>query len=65
MLKCRFAWQRGYACVSYSHSHIDAVRNYIKNQHQHHNHQSLEEEVRMMLDKFDIEYDPEYIIRED
>ena len=65
MIKCRFAWQSGYACFSYSHSQIDAVSNYIRNQHQHHNHQTLEEEVRIMLERFEIEYDPKYIIRED
>lgn len=65
MLKCKFGWQRGYACVSYSKSHKEDVVRYIMNQHLHHNGMTLEDEVRKLMDKFGIEYDPRFIIREE
>ena len=65
MIKCRFSWQRGYACMSYSQSHIEPLKKYISTQHEHHHNMSLEDEVRRMLEAYEIEYDDRYIIRED
>ena len=64
-IKCRFEWQRGYAVMSYSPSHLEALTKYISNQHEHHHNVSLEDEVRNMLRKFDIPFDEKYIIRVD
>ena len=60
----RFEWQTGYGCFSYSRSQVDAVCRYIANQNEHHKSVSLEDEIWQMLDKFDIEYDEKYILRD-
>ncbi len=60
----RFEWQRGYGCFSYSRSHVDNVINYIKRQHEHHKSRSLEEEMRNIMDRFGIDYDERYMIKD-
>ena len=64
-IKCKFGWQRGYACMSYSPSHINPLKLYINNQHTHHHNMTLEEEIRNMLMRFDIPFDEKYLIKED
>ena len=64
MMPYKFEWQRGYACLSYSHSHIDAVRNYIANQETHHKRQSMRDEICGILSKFAISYDANYIFKD-
>ncbi len=41
-----FGWQDGYAALTVSPSHVKRVRNYIRNQEQHHAKQSFEEELK-------------------
>lgn len=60
----RFEWQKGFGCFSYSHSHVDAVYHYIKNQEKHHQRLSFREEHINMLEKFGIDYDERYIVEE-
>ena len=62
--KGKFSWQEGYGAFSYSHSHIDRVIKYILNQEQHHTKKSFQEEYRELLDKFNIEYDRRYLLKE-
>lgn len=52
----RFAWQRGGARISYSHSALPSVIKYIENQEEHHRRISFREE----LEKFykSIGYEP-------
>lgn len=57
----RFQWQRGYAVLSYSKSAIPDLMNYIKNQYEHHKGRSLKEEVKLFLDRYEIEYDDRYL----
>lgn len=64
LISYRFEWQAGYGCFSYSQSQIDKVCNYIRHQFEHHKSVSLEDEIRSMLEKFRIEYDPRYVLRE-
>ena len=64
ILRGKFEWQTGYACFSYSHSHVDAVKNYINRQFEHHKNTTLEDEIRSMLDKFGVKYDEKYILKE-
>lgn len=59
----RFEWQTGYGCFSYSHTHVEAVCKYIRNQNEHHKSISLEEEIKNILNRLDVEYDDRYIIR--
>ena len=55
MMPIHFSWQDDYFAVSVSHSHLEKVRNYIKNQDQHHKKISWEEEVNLFLKKYGFE----------
>ncbi|MEN3335003.1 MAG: REP-associated tyrosine transposase [Blastocatellia bacterium] len=56
-----FNWQEGYGAFSYSHSHLDAVIRYIRNQEKHHSAKSFKDEYMTLLRKFDIAFDEKYI----
>ena len=56
-----FAWQRGYSIFSVSHSQLDIVRRYIDGQQQHHRELGFLQELKSMLARHEIEYDPVYI----
>ena len=43
----KFTWQNKYYATSISESHVDRVREYIKNQETHHQKQTLQEEVEL------------------
>jgi len=45
----KFSWQDEYLAVSVSESHIDRVRNYIKNQEEHHTIKSFTEEYEQFI----------------
>jgi putative transposase len=47
----KFAWQTGYAVYSVSESQLDKVYNYIKNQKEHHNKKSFQEEFEEFVVK--------------
>ena len=64
LLKHRFEWQRGFGAFSYSHSHIDDVFKYIKNQEEHHKKESFRVEYIKMLEAFGVEYDEQYIFED-
>jgi hypothetical protein len=55
-----FWWQVGYGAFTVSHSNIDAVKAYIRNQREHHKKQSFEDEFRALLEKHGIEFKEEY-----
>jgi len=59
--KAKFKWQEGYGAFTYSKSQIDAVVNYILNQHVHHKKKSFREEYLDFLKKFDIDFDEKYL----
>ena len=56
-----FCWQKGYACFSYSHSQVDAVKNYVVKQNEHHRGRTLRDEIRLMFERFGVEYNEDYI----
>ncbi|MDB4303252.1 IS200/IS605 family transposase [Desulfosarcina sp.] len=62
--KGKFSWQEGYGAFSYSHSQIDSVVKYILNQEEHHKKKTFMEEYVEFLDKFRIEYDERYILKD-
>lgn len=62
-VKGKFRWQEGYGAFSYSHSHIDRVVKYIKNQEQHHKKKTFNEEYLELLKRFNINYDDRYILK--
>ena len=57
----RFEWQKGFSAFSYSHSQLDAVVRYIKNQEKHHSQKTFREEYLELLDLFGIDYDTKYV----
>ncbi len=59
--KFKFQWQEGYGAFSYSHSNLDHVIAYIKNQKEHHKKKTFKEEYIEFLNKFEIEHKPEYL----
>jgi len=56
-----FYWQAGYGAFSVSQSNVEAVRQYILDQEQHHRKRSFQDEFRAFLKRHDIEYDERYI----
>jgi putative transposase len=60
-IKGKFSWQKGYGAFSYSHSHIERVYNYIKNQEEHHRKETFHKEYLELLKKFEVEYNEKYL----
>lgn len=54
-LPYHFGWQDDYFAVSVSHSQVDKVRYYIKNQDEHHRKMSWNDEVNLFLEKYGFE----------
>ncbi|MDQ6755618.1 MAG: IS200/IS605 family transposase [Bacteroidota bacterium] len=59
--KQKFAWQEGYGAFSYSHSQIDAVYKYIRDQEIHHLKKTFKQEYIDFLISFKIEYNDKYL----
>jgi putative transposase len=57
----KFAWQNGYGAFAYSKSHSDNVVKYILNQPEYHKKQSFRDEYLILLKRFDVDYDPNYL----
>lgn len=58
----RFAWQTGGAIFSVSRTHVEPLRNYIKNQKAHHMKKgSFRREYLKLLKDYNIDPDPEYL----
>ena len=55
LLKSKFEWQDEYIAVSVSESMINKVRDYIKNQEEHHRIKSFEEEYDEFMKKYGFE----------
>jgi len=53
----KFAWQVGGATFSVSRTHVEALRNYIKNQKEHHRKNSFRSEYLKLLNRNGIEPD--------
>jgi len=60
-VKGKFSWQDGYGAFSYSRSQVETVHNYILNQERHHKKKTFREEYIDFLNKFEIEYNEEYL----
>ena len=57
----QFKWQGGYAAFSVSKSNAEQVKNYIRNQQEHHRTVSFQDELRLLFQKHDIEFDERYV----
>ena len=51
----KFEWQDEYYAVSVSQSALDRVREYIKNQEEHHSRTAFKEEIDEFIEKFRFE----------
>ena len=47
----KFVWQDDYWAVSVSESHVEKVRNYIKNKEDHHKSKTFKEEIEELMRK--------------
>jgi putative transposase len=56
-----FQWQGGYAVFAVSVSNIDAVKEYIARQEEHHRKTSFQDELRLLLRKHRVEWDEKYL----
>ena len=61
--KTKFRWQNGYGAFSYSQSHLNRVIRYIENQEGHHQKIKFLDEYKLLLKKFEVEYDERYIFK--
>ena len=60
-IRGKFKWQEGFGAFSYGHSQIDSVIQYIQNQETHHKKLTFKEEYVNFLEKFNVEYDKQYV----
>jgi REP element-mobilizing transposase RayT len=56
-----FSWQEGYAGFSVGESGLENVRRYIARQKEHHRRTTFQEELVMLLKKYNVAYDERYI----
>lgn len=56
-----FQWQGGYAAFSVSQSDVEATRDYIREQPEHHARQSFQEELREWLQRYGLEWNERYL----
>jgi putative transposase len=56
-----FYWQRGYGMFSVSPTLLEDAEKYVRNQAEHHQKKSFQEEFREFLNRYSIEYDERYV----
>ena len=56
-----FYWQRGYGAFSISPSHVNALKQYIARQEEHHRRESFQDEFRRLCRKYGLEIDERYV----
>jgi putative transposase len=56
-----FHWQAGYAAFSVSQSNLDPVKQYIKDQEEHHRKMTFQDELRAWLRRHGITFDERYV----
>ena len=57
----RFSWQRGYGAFSIGESDKDKLIKYIDEQEEHHRAKTFQDEYRIFLKKYQIQYDERYV----
>ena len=55
LTKQHFEWQDEYFAVSVSESVVDKVRDYIRNQEEHHKHKTFQQEYEEFISKYGFE----------
>jgi putative transposase len=56
-----FAWQGGYGIFSIGFSQTGSVRRYIAGQEEHHRKVSFQDEFRLFLKRYEIDFDERYV----
>ena len=56
-----FHWQNGYGAFSVSPTHVEPVKEYIKNQESHHQRVSFEDELRHLCKRNGVAIDERYV----
>ncbi len=56
-----FHWQSGYAAFSVSQSDAETVVAYIRNQAQHHQKMTFQDEYRRLLERYRVAFDEKYV----
>lgn len=59
-----FAWQAGYGAFSVSPKDLDAAKEYVANQREHHKHKNFNEEYLRFLQQYGVDYKEEYVFRD-
>ena len=54
-LQHKLSWQKEYFAVSVSESQLSIMRNYIKNQEEHHKRKSFQQEVEAFMKKYNFQ----------
>ena len=56
-----FAWQNGYGIFSVGFSQVEQVRRYIQGQPEHHRKVSFQDELRVLLKRYEMPFDERYV----
>ena len=56
-----FYWQDGYGSFSVSQSQVVSLTKYIENQYEHHQKQTFKEEYIELLEKYDLEFNLDFL----
>ena len=56
LTRTKFEWQEEYVAVSVSESIVNRIREYIKNQEEHHRRMTFQEEYEMFMKKYGFKY---------
>lgn len=59
-----FEWQEGFGAFTLGHSQWSKIIPYIQNQEEHHRVHTFREEYMAFLQKYEVEYRPEYLFQE-
>ncbi|MCX6137727.1 MAG: IS200/IS605 family transposase [Ignavibacteriales bacterium] len=57
----KFAWQNGYGVFSVGQSEVERVRRYIAGQEDHHRVKTFQDEYRVFLQEYGVQYDERYV----
>lgn len=58
----QFGWQDGYSAFTVSATHTKAVRGYIAIQEEHHRKVNFVDELKQLLKKNAVKYEPKYLV---
>jgi putative transposase len=61
LLRAKFNWQDGYGAFSLGKSQLNHAYKYIQNQEIHHSKLPFREEFKALLEKYEVEFEDQYI----